>query len=216
MRAAVLLHQFMKSDARMRFAIEEAFTEWSYVGRLLDKSRQWFSQVRMTYSAPAYAERYEEVFGCPILYDQPYNEFLLPAEYLDLTFDTGSEDVAQLYEHKCASILQGSRNYDELIYRIRELVMKKPEDHTCIQEMASALHVSERTLRRRLLKLETTFKDVVIECRMDMAKTYLTSTDLPISAISEMVGYSDTANFHRAFRKKMLLTPDQFRQQNLI
>ena len=94
--------------------------------------------------------------------------------------------------------------------------MKKPEDHTCIQEMASALHVSERTLRRRLLKLETTFKDVVIECRMDMAKTYLTSTDLPISAISEMVGYSDTANFHRAFRKKMLLTPDQFRQQNLI
>ena len=46
---------------------------------------------------------------------------------------------------------------------------------------------------------------------MSLACEYLISTNLPISAVSIMVGYSDTANFFRAFRQHADMTPDQYR-----
>jgi transcriptional regulator GlxA family with amidase domain len=49
--------------------------------------------------------------------------------------------------------------------------------------------------------------------RLEEAKQMLESGDLPIEAIANQVGYEDAAFFSRLFRRKVNLTPAQYRRR---
>ncbi|MEH6628471.1 MAG: AraC family transcriptional regulator ligand-binding domain-containing protein [Motiliproteus sp.] len=211
LRANINLEPFQANIKRNRFAIEESLSEWMKAGELFDRPYGWFSEIHLNYPKPDYANLYEAHFNCPVKFDQPNTQFLFSSKYLNAPMRHGDEDIAQILEFKCAALIKASRGQDELVYTIRTILMRDPEKYKHIGEIASVLNVSERTLRRRLTELGTTFKDIAFNYRMTLACEYLVSTDLPISAVSYMVGYSDTANFFRAFRQHADMTPDQYR-----
>ncbi|MCP3869176.1 MAG: AraC family transcriptional regulator [Gammaproteobacteria bacterium] len=217
MRASVWLKEFGATEERLVFAVEEAFTEWNLFGKFLGRrSAGWFDEVWVTYPEGSSRGLYEETFNCPVYFNKPYNQFTFPARFLERKLDQGTEEIAQMLEHKCSLMLQEKKNYNELIYRIREILMRNLGDSTKIQDIAFALNMSERTLRRRLTELDTTFKEIVIDFRIDLATEYLESTDLPVGTIAQFVGYSDTGSFHRVFRNRMSVTPDQYRQHDRL
>lgn len=80
-------------------------------------------------------------------------------------------------------------------------------------DLASALAVSERTLNRRLKQLTgeapKAFMDRV---RIDTAKTLLHSTGKKIQAISLELGYADETVFRRLFRKRVGMSPSDYRK----
>jgi transcriptional regulator GlxA family with amidase domain len=80
-------------------------------------------------------------------------------------------------------------------------------------QLASDLAVSERTLHRRLKQLTgeapKAFMDRV---RMDMAKTFLHSSNRQINVIAMEFGYSDEAVFRRLFSKRVGMSPSQYRR----
>lgn len=211
LRASINLEPFGENIKRTRFAIEESLSEWFVAGELFDKTDGWFSEIHLEYPAPDYADLYQQKFNCPVKFDQPHTQILFPTEHLELPMRLGDEDIAQMLEFKCAALIKSSRTQDELVYTIRTILMRDAEKYKNIGEVARALNVSERTLRRRLTELGTTFKEIAFNYRMSLACEYLVSTDLPISAVSIMVGYSDTANFFRAFKQHANMTPDQYR-----
>lgn len=211
LRANINLKPFQENIKRTRFAIEESLAEWSLIGEMFDKPEGWFSEIHLEYPKPDYGHIYEDKFNCPVKFDQPHTQFLFPTEYLQLPMRLGDEDIAQILEFKCSALIKSSRAQDELIYTIRTMLMRDPEKYKNIGEVARTLNISERTLRRRLTDLDTTFKEIAFNYRMSLACEYLISTNLPISAVSIMVGYSDTANFFRAFRQHADMTPDQYR-----
>lgn len=216
MRASVWITEFGEVEHRLRFAVEESFTEWHGFGKFLGKPAGWFDEVWVTYPEGSSRGLYEEIFKCPVYFNKPHNQFSFASRFLDRSLDQGTEEVAQMLEHKCSLMLREKKNYNELIHRIREILMRNLGESTKIQDIASALNVSERTLRRRLTELDTTFKEIVIDFRIDMATEYLESTELPVGTIAQFVGYSDTGSFHRVFRNRMSMTPDQYRQQDRL
>lgn len=211
LRATINLEPFQANLRRTRFAIEESLSEWFVAGELFDRPEGWFSEIHLAYPKPDYSDLYQEQFHCPVKFDQPHTQFLFPSQYLQRPMSHGDEDIAQILEFKCAALIKASRGQDELVYTIRTILMRDPEKYKHIGEVAGVLNVSERTLRRRLTELGTTFKEIAFNYRMTLACEYLVATDLPISAVSIMVGYSDTANFFRAFRQHIDMTPDQYR-----
>ncbi|MDJ0699121.1 MAG: AraC family transcriptional regulator ligand-binding domain-containing protein [Woeseiaceae bacterium] len=80
-------------------------------------------------------------------------------------------------------------------------------------EVAFALNVSSRTLNRRLQDECTSFRELKSHAMARWAKQYLRDTDYTIEAISEELGYKDTANFRRAFRKSEKCSPVEYRQR---
>lgn len=58
-----------------------------------------------------------------------------------------------------------------------------------------------------------TFSEYLTAVRINMAIQLLSETDMPISAVSEMVGFSDLSNFYRTFRQQTGQTPKSFRKQ---
>jgi AraC-like DNA-binding protein len=79
--------------------------------------------------------------------------------------------------------------------------------------MADLLHISPRTLRRRLEQDGKTYQQLVVDFRMAMARQYLAETKLPVNEIADLIGYSNPANFYRTFRQIEQMTPQNYRSQ---
>lgn len=67
--------------------------------------------------------------------------------------------------------------------------------------MAQRLHVSARTLRRKLREEMTNYRELVDEVRLGLAKRYLRTPELRVSEIAGLLGYDEVANFRRAFKR---------------
>ena len=81
-----------------------------------------------------------------------------------------------------------------------------------LEEAAQQLHLSSTQLRKRLYRADTSFKNLVLEIRMELAKHYLLDSRLTVQEIAYLLDYSQAAPFSRAFKSHCEFSPDQFRQ----
>ena len=95
--------------------------------------------------------------------------------------------------------------------RIRDL----REDRDLKQKhLSEYLHCSQRQLIRKMQALYgVSFRQKLIESRMDLARYLLRSTEASVNEISTKVGYADNAAFFRAFRQHTGKTPAQYRKE---
>ncbi len=212
MRSEFVLPEFETDLKKVRYSVEQAFVQWANFGRVFAHTKHWFDEVRLTFPKPEYSKLYAEHFGCPIRYEQPHNEFLFAKGYLDTPLDFANQEIARMCEQLCDSVLTELNEKKGLVHDIQALLARNPGRAPRLPEVAESLFVSERTLRRRLADEGTSFQQVVQDFRLGMAKKYLMSSSLPIAEISDLIGYSEPANFHRAFCKKFDVTPNQFRE----
>lgn len=85
-----------------------------------------------------------------------------------------------------------------------------------IDQIARRLHVSERTLRRQLEAESTSFRSVLDEIRDLLAREYLVKTELTIAEIAHLLDYAETVSFRRAFVRWNGVTPNRYRQEEMI
>lgn len=70
------------------------------------------------------------------------------------------------------------------------------------------------TLMRK--ELGKSFSEILLEQRMDRALALLKGTTLPIEEIAAMVGYSNSSNFHKAFRAYFHCSPREYSEKNYL
>lgn len=86
------------------------------------------------------------------------------------------------------------------------------DGYPSIQAAAEAAGMRPRTMQRRLADVGLTYKGLVSASRLRLAKAWLAESDLPISEIAARLGYSEAANFTRAFRRETGLPPAAYRR----
>jgi AraC-like DNA-binding protein len=82
-----------------------------------------------------------------------------------------------------------------------------------IEPIAAIVGTSPRTLQRRLAEQGAEFSELVSRARLDEAMRLLADEKIQITDIAHELGYSDTANFTRAFRRWTGVAPSLFRAQ---
>jgi AraC-like DNA-binding protein len=80
-----------------------------------------------------------------------------------------------------------------------------------IESVARALAVSPRALQRALFAEGTSYKALVEAARKQAAEAYLRESSMSVGEVAFLLGYSEVAAFHRAFRRWVGLTPRRFR-----
>lgn len=81
-----------------------------------------------------------------------------------------------------------------------------------LREVASALAMSPRTLRRRLKAEGASYSGILRNERVHLAAGWLKETSLTVDIIAERLGYTEVTNFRRAFRRWVGCSPHAFRQ----
>lgn len=102
----------------------------------------------------------------------------------------------------------------ELYESARRAVLELlPRGDASLARTARALHVTARTLQRRLADEGIAFGKLLEDVRRAQAERLLARTDAPLADVAEGVGYADTAAFVRAFKKWSGTTPGRFRDE---
>ena len=97
--------------------------------------------------------------------------------------------------------------------RVRAALLEQlPAGGGTTAQVARSLGVSTRTLQRRLAEENATFQDVLAATREELARHYLTASDLPLVEIAFLLGYDDPSSFHRAFHQWTGQTPMRLRE----
>jgi AraC-like DNA-binding protein len=78
-------------------------------------------------------------------------------------------------------------------------------------DMAKVLHMSRRTLQRKLAEVDLTYQKLVDETRRDLALRYIEDMGHSITEITFLLGFSGQSAFTRAFRRWTGKTPSDFR-----
>jgi len=93
----------------------------------------------------------------------------------------------------------------------RALTSRIGEGATRMSAIARQLGMSERTLHRRLAEEGASYQELVEQVRKAAAGRYLDESTLAIGEIAYLLGYSEPAAFHRAFKRWYATTPEHFR-----
>lgn len=139
-----------------------------------------------------------------------YASFTLPPAFLTLPMQPG---VGQ----KRAGRPAGAGDYkaDEPIDfadSIRQLAEVLLHDgHADVQTAAEVSGMSVRTFQRRLAEHGLSFSKLVLESRITLSERWLCEKDRPITDVALALGYNDSANFTRAFRRVNGLSPRAYR-----
>lgn len=163
---------------------------------------------------PRLLDEYERFFGVKVE----------RAEYHRVTFSrvdalrpflTANEAMWNTFEpalRRRLADLDASATFGE---RVRSALLEGlPSGESSMEEIASTLAVSKRTLQRRLRDEDTSFQRVLNATREDLARHYLSKTTLSGAEISYLVGFEDPNSFFRAFHTWTGQTTEQVRLAN--
>ena len=113
-----------------------------------------------------------------------------------------------------ASLTHGHRPQDPLIARSQVWAAEHYDAENPVRQMVALSELPERTFKRRFTECTGMSPlEYIHTVRLEEAKQMLESTDLPVEAIALEVGYQDASFFGRLFRRKVALTPAQYRRR---
>lgn len=93
----------------------------------------------------------------------------------------------------------------------RELRQALPSGQVSVETIAGRLHISPRTLQRRLKEEDTSFQAILDETRAELAMIYLRDRKLSAEETSHLLAFRDPNSFYRAFRDWTGMTPAEAR-----
>jgi AraC-like DNA-binding protein len=141
---------------------------------------------------------------------QPANRLVFPASTLDVPLVSADPLASELARAECERELAAVADAG-LPGRVRAALDTGGDGVRSLAEVARALHVSTRTLKRKLADHATTFSAIVEDVRHKRALLLLANRELSIAQVATRLGYSEQPNFTRAFRKWTGKTPAAYR-----
>ncbi|MET9216373.1 MULTISPECIES: AraC family transcriptional regulator [unclassified Nocardia] len=197
--AALRLHERWPEPLILRFLCEEILCSTILFVRSVVGADWAPERVELTYPAPVYARRYERFFRCPVVFGAEANRAVFPTATLALRFPTRSEPTRAIAVDACRRMLDVGAADPDVVAIVETLLAQHLRYPLTMGGVAARLHITERTLRRRLTEAGESFSAVRDRVRRQRATALLRETALPIAAVAHQVGYSDIREFRRAY-----------------
>jgi transcriptional regulator GlxA family with amidase domain len=123
-------------------------------------------------------------------------------------------DWHQIGQQPFARLARTRQVEDAVIARCQTWIAEHYHESAPVAAMVRLSGVAERSFKRRF-QAATGMPplEYVHTLRIEEAKQMLESGDQPIAAIADQVGYEDAGFFSRLFRRKVNLTPAQYRRR---
>jgi len=190
---------------------------YDYVAALVLRVIQWLigrplppRLIHHPLPAPEYAARYAALFGAPVRFGQPFSAMDFAPQDLEVPLPTANPLVAEWCSRLAADLEQTRRG--QLRVRVKKVLVELlPKGDPRREDVAAALHVSERTLQRRLAEEGTHFQELVDITRRELAQQYLSAGRLSPKEMSFELGFADPSNFYRACKRWFGQSPKMLR-----
>jgi len=173
---------------------------------------QVIEEARFAHEAPTDTSEYERVFDAPVRFASGENAMLVSVD-VDSPVPSADPALGAVLERYAQSLVDDLPEEASLAAAVRKVVAKSlPDGVPPADEVGRRLSVSPRTLRRHLREYGTSISEIVHDVRRELALRYLSSADLTVSEVAYLLGFSEPAAFHRAFKRWQGCTPLEHRR----
>jgi AraC-like DNA-binding protein len=170
-------------------------------------------EVAMRQPAPPCPERIDACFRCPVRFAQAATGIAFDKQVADRLLVASNRELAAANDRIAIEYL-GRLQRDDVLSRVKAAILDHlPSGLPNDEHIAQALHMSTRTLQRKLKDEGTTFSDAIESVRRELAEAYIRDQNLSFTEISFLLGFGDTSSFTRAFKRWTGQTPSAQRQQ---
>lgn len=171
-------------------------------------------QVSFKHNSPRDLTSYDDAFGCPIYFNQPY--YSISYKSSDLNMKTAKAD-ASINSYLLKQVEENTNGIriprNKIVKDVESLIKDGlPTGIPSIQNISELMAMSNRTLTRRLSEANVTYRDLVKKTQEKIAKDMLRDNSHSIGDIAFLTGFSEQSAFNRAFKKWTDLTPSEFRK----
>lgn len=157
------------------------------------------------------SEPYDALFGAPVLFGQPDGLLVFDKAELMLPLDGSCPELAQVNDNIIISYLARLDRHDVITGVTQKIIELLPDGECSRDTVASALCMSPTTLQLKLSQRGTSFQQLLDDTRRELASNYLLQATRSVTEITFMLGFTDTSNFTRAFKRWTGLSPTEFR-----
>lgn len=168
-------------------------------------------RVEMRHPAPADLSEYQRIFAAPLQFSSDRNALVFAPEVLAEPLALGDEQLSTLHEQMLEAQL-ALLNQPDTAGLVRHFLQHQDDLQIDRDQVAARLHMSGRTLQRKLQECGTKFQQLLDEERCRRAQQLLRQSDLPLTVISERLGFAESSVFSRAFRRWSAISPLEYRR----
>ncbi|MFM2120478.1 MAG: hypothetical protein RL722_1946 [Pseudomonadota bacterium] len=187
-------------------------------------------QVTLPFERPSHGALYEKLFPGPVVFGAAEASLVFAASYLALPQRRDEAALQRLLARLLPLTVKPYKRDRLLVQRVRALLAQATvvpgageggrsgaEAGAAVAldaaAMARALHLSPRSLFRRLAEEGASLQQLKEEARLEQARHWLTRSERPIKQIAGLAGYASEKSFARAFKLWTGLTPSDYRRR---
>lgn len=199
--------------ALLPFLCEELFASSMMLARQMLGPAFRPAAVELSFPAPAYADRYAEIFECPIRFGAQCNRVLVDGHWLARELPGYNPLTARQALTLCMQQHTTGGRRQEIVVAVERLLRSRLRQPPTLADVARTLHLSERSLRRRLAESGRLFREIHDRVRAEHALQLLQGGDLSVAQIGGEVGFNDPREFRRAFKRWTGMPPQDARRK---
>ncbi|MCB1658398.1 MAG: AraC family transcriptional regulator ligand-binding domain-containing protein, partial [Pseudomonadales bacterium] len=156
---------------------------------------------------------YREAYGCDVVFNSYFNGFMSESKFLDAKTRSPNEATTRLTRSILDSEIEAQLAASFSASVKQQLQdMAKIGKFPSVEDFADHLHLTPRTLARRLANENTSYKNLANEVWLSLARELLTTTQLSIDQIAHRTGFINGNSFSRAFKSLTGDTPLHWRR----
>jgi len=192
--------------AQFRLASRASMARW-LTGRFELPMDACFQFARPERLAP-----YEEVFGGELRFGAAETKLVHPAGYMQLPILMADKEMQRVSRAEAEALLQEISGEPDFLRELKTILAQGLAlGRGSLVHAAQALHISTRTLHRRLEQHGSSFQQVLGEVRHHLAERYLSDSGASLNDVAFLLGYTEQSSFQRAFKRWSGQTPGEYR-----
>jgi AraC-like DNA-binding protein len=208
---AVLSHRLAGGMAAPRQTAELLLASWVRAGRVATGTTWTPAEVRFAHREPRDSRPHERFFGAPPRFAAGENALLVPVALLDLPCRRTDPALLSLLDRYAADRL-AKPPATTFADRARAALSEQLQGaDVTAHRLAVRLDISVRTLNRGLAAEGTSYRRLLDQLRLDIARRHLVEDRVSVAEVAFLLGFSELSAFHRAFKRWTGCTPAAFR-----
>jgi len=172
-------------------------------------------RVSVEHPAPPCADKFQQFFSIPVSFDASETAIEFDKKISELPASLANPELTRINDQVVIDYLN-QFEHDDIVTQTRKYIIDRlPSGVPRQAVIASDLNMSLRNFQRKLSHEGTNYTDVLSQVRYEMACYYLKAPNHPIIEISYLLGFTDSSNFSRAFKRWNGESPSNYRQAYL-
>jgi len=211
-------HQFNSAEiSPCRHASEFTLTSLLIIGEQMTRQSLKPLAVTFHHSKPDQTAEHLRIFGVMPIFGAPLSSLTLPLSTLAYTIPDADSALSRIVMAYAEQMLVNSaRTTPSITATVRAFLTEDiAQGPKTLLQVAEQMHMSERSLQRRLESEGTRFAKLADEVRKGLALRYIADRRLALGEVAYLLGFAEPSSFHRAFKRWTGMTPAIARQANV-